>query len=361
MRRVFVHCGLHKTGTTALQQVLLALAAVLHEHGILFPRAGRLDHFGGGHHNAAWHLTRDRRYDDVHGRFDSLLDEIAAFDGDTVLSSEDFETCLGAPALFAPLVEDARLRDRRFVFVIYLREQVGYAESLFFENLGHGIADTCLAVMREIQQRQCLAVWEWRFQFDYLNILRAMPAGGRCEVIFRPYEALLDNSIVPDFFAVLMPGYWIRTDQLPRANPRWTFLEALALFYHNRVDRRALTPAELTAVRLLAAEAGDQRPRLATGIRHALAETFARSNQMLCREVGLSPDSLTPDADTPAADGTCFMDRVFSLQTQFAIATLATLIPESGPDPLPAPDLSLTARSLLAEVAADWRRDRAAL
>ena len=43
MPRVFVHCGLHKTGTTALQQFLLAVSPSLLKLGILYPRAGRLD------------------------------------------------------------------------------------------------------------------------------------------------------------------------------------------------------------------------------------------------------------------------------------------------------------------------------
>ena len=359
MPRIIIHCGLHKTGTTALQQFLMVAAPSLLQLGILYPRAGRLDHFGGGHHNIAWHLTRDRRYDAALGSFASLLDELAAFDGDAVLSSEDFETCLGDPRLFAPLTQESRLRGRQFVFVVYLREQISYAEGLFTENLGHGMGEDCRAVVGEILDRRALAAWEWRFQFDYLQILRRMRALAPAQIVFRGYASLVGDSVVPDFISVVSPGTVLNASGLPRTNPRWKLLDGLTMFLQNRI-RRKLNEAEAAALRLMVAEAGGPPLALATGIRRALAKTFGAGNQTLCREAGLAPDTLDLDARVALPPGEhCFIDRVFSFETQVAVAALAALLPEDGLRPLlDTAALPPAARALLGGVATDWRRDR---
>src|ERR1700734_573135 len=103
MRKALLHCGLHKTGTTALQNALRDHAASLPMVGYYVPSSGRMDALGGGHHGLAWRLTGDHRL----GPGDDLaaLDrELATRVGDPILSSEDFESALAQPALFAPLL-----------------------------------------------------------------------------------------------------------------------------------------------------------------------------------------------------------------------------------------------------------------
>ena len=109
MRKALLHCGLHKTGTTALQNALRDHAAELPMVGYFVPRSGRIDALGGGHHGLAWRLTGDRRL----GPGDELAAlerELGMHYGNPILSSEDFETALAAPALFAPLLRVLRQR-----------------------------------------------------------------------------------------------------------------------------------------------------------------------------------------------------------------------------------------------------------
>jgi hypothetical protein len=358
MPRVFVHCGLHKTGTTALQQFLLSVSPSLQALGILFPRAGRLDHWGGGHHNIAWHLTHDRRYDSKWGTFDALLDEIVAHDGDVVLSSEDFETCLGTPWQFAPLLHDPRLRGREFVFIVYLRGQIAYAERQYIQNLNHRIGEDCLAVIREILERRELRVWEWRYQFDYLRMLRRMRALLPGTFVFRDYMNLVGNSVVSDFVQILSPRTVLKANMLPRSNARPQLLESLALFYVNRIDR-TLTRQEALALRLVVTHAGGPPLTLASGLRRALARTFEHGNAAMCREVALDPAALALESHAAAPRNEhCFLDRVFSYETQIAVAGLAGLLPEAASEQLPPLSaLPPGARAVLSGMAADWRRD----
>jgi hypothetical protein len=81
MPRLYVHCGLHKTGTTALQDFLAAQAATLARAGVLYPRAGRPG-VAGGQHNIAWRLAGDRRFDPAWGDLDALAADPDAYVAD---------------------------------------------------------------------------------------------------------------------------------------------------------------------------------------------------------------------------------------------------------------------------------------
>src|SRR5204862_1632178 len=72
-RELLLHVGTHKTGTTSLQVTLADLSADLAARGILYPETGRV---GAGHHNIAWGLVGDRRFDRGVGYLDELADEI---------------------------------------------------------------------------------------------------------------------------------------------------------------------------------------------------------------------------------------------------------------------------------------------
>jgi len=52
-RRVVLHAGLHKTGTTSLQSFLFGAGEALRRNGFIYPRAGAFEWLGGGQHNIA--------------------------------------------------------------------------------------------------------------------------------------------------------------------------------------------------------------------------------------------------------------------------------------------------------------------
>src|SRR4051794_28655990 len=56
-RRILIHAGLHKTGTTALQEFLSSVTVKLREQNVLYPSAGRPAELPDAHHNIAWQLA----------------------------------------------------------------------------------------------------------------------------------------------------------------------------------------------------------------------------------------------------------------------------------------------------------------
>ena len=232
---VFLHCGLHKTGTSAIQQAFAQHRDRLAAHGVLYPATAPGEV---GHHDIAWRLAGDRRFDAAAGAgIEDTLLRIAAFDGDAVLSSEDFETVLDRPAAFAPLLDRLGRAGRQVRLVIYLREPGRYAESLYVELLRHGYAAPMRRFLRSVRAEGRLRYRDWVFQFDYGRLRRAL-AGTPC--VWRDYEmAARTGSVVCDFLQVIgQPPDLLGEAALHRANPRADAADALSLFYANRVGRQ---------------------------------------------------------------------------------------------------------------------------
>lgn len=141
-RQIFLHIGLHKTGTTFLQQTLFRLETWLAGQGILYPRTGLADTATSpnpmlqrtGHVNFLSALRNpDKRYGRAMVRaLDTLIEQ---HDPHTlVLSSELFfgpHQNLNMTHLQAVLGQFGQIRP-----IVYLRRQDAYMESLYLERLG---------------------------------------------------------------------------------------------------------------------------------------------------------------------------------------------------------------------------------
>ena len=141
MRRCFIHIGTFKTATTAIQQALAAGSASLEGRGILYARTGRP--FGQhGQHNIALQMARDSRFRRWCGDQRRLLKEIKSFDGDVLLSSEDFQSALFNGDELDQFVRSIRDVGFEVVLIVYLRNQLSYLPSLYLTLVGMGM-DVC--------------------------------------------------------------------------------------------------------------------------------------------------------------------------------------------------------------------------
>lgn len=360
--RIILHCGLHKTGTTALQHFLTAATDGLRSAGVLVPSAGRIERFGGGHHNIAWELARDRRFDRSLGGVAELAEEIAAFSGDAIVSSEDFESCLAAPARLAPLLHHPKLQDRQFIVVLYLRDQITYAEGLFIENLGHGCGEEAALVAQQILTHGELAVREWRFQFDYDQIRRSASALAPAQLALRAYPGSGTGGIVADFMGwqfahIALSG----TPVAPPVNERWNAFQSLMMFYGNRIARRP-DDRERAVIHLLAEQVATAPLLLPPNLRHAFVARFMQGNLLLCQASGLALGAFDLVAKG-AATGTdaAWIDRVFAFETPVVIAGLAAMLPADTPQHITLEAAPAPVAAVVLGVAAAWRTERALL
>lgn len=336
-RRLFVHSGLHKTATTALQLSLSEHADDLRAAGVVYPEAGRLSPLS-GHHNIAWQLARDRRFDERFGTLETLFGELARSDGDAIVSSEDFEGVLSRPQSWAALLDLADQAGLAPVMIVYLRDQASYLESLYREMLKHGFGEEFAVYLEEALEHGSIRLKEWIFHFEYGAIVRAMSSVRGIEIRFRNYHSLTDGSITADFLgAIDIPQAADFTED--RVNQRDGVIDSLTNFYRNRAGR-PLRESEISVIGELGSRAGGQ-PTAAESLRSRVRERFATSNGEICAAYGLDRTGLTDFAPKPAAEPVARVEKFFSFETQALISHIAHLIEENTPIYAPEPEALL--------------------
>jgi hypothetical protein len=131
-RRLLLHVGMHKTGSTSIQRFLFANRARLHDRGVLYPDGPFVEPGHAAHHALAWRILGRPGFTDLsHWR---AAVEFIRSDASrvVVLSSEDF-SLLDTDQIKA-LAEFLEDFDVRVVQVI--RNAWGYLTSNYKSNIG---------------------------------------------------------------------------------------------------------------------------------------------------------------------------------------------------------------------------------
>ena len=187
MRRVILHIGRQKTGTTAIQKFLHANSTLLDSHDIYYPKYGIR---GYGQHEIGGPIShiklpkyRRKHSDTVEDIRRGLLDEIQDNNSQIVISSESFQNC--DPRLVSQLFKGFQVE-----VVVYLREQVGFMASAYAQRVQASdycgsLEEFCLANMSSDYHR---FVESWSREFS-----------GRITVKIYNRNELLQGDIVVDF------------------------------------------------------------------------------------------------------------------------------------------------------------------
>jgi len=179
MERVcFLHIGTHKTATASMQIFLTSNEERLEQKGIFIPRSGRPWPGSGGHHNLAWELNGDPRFDPAFGSWHDILTEIRSRDPATVcLSSEDFEHLYRKPDSMHRIRQELKAIDYDVKVAVYLRPQADYLESLYVELLKNGGRLPFRDCLGQIFDGGANASRDfWARGFDYLELLDSFAA-----------------------------------------------------------------------------------------------------------------------------------------------------------------------------------------
>lgn len=195
-RKAFIHIGLAKTGTTAIQTSATSLQDDLQQNGLRFLQTGRIGDKG-GQHCLAWRIRKDARAD-LHGPQYTLAETQAELaenqDSHVLVSSEEF-----SPLAYRP----AQLRALRALFegyhvcgIVYVREQVEHFNSFFVElvkdiAMGESVGEYTQRVAAETR-------------YDYRNWIQPFSEVFD-EMVVRPYDPneFVGGEIVQDFYSIV--------------------------------------------------------------------------------------------------------------------------------------------------------------
>ncbi|QYJ02480.1 hypothetical protein KUV85_09015 [Nocardioides panacisoli] len=155
-RRVHVHIGLPKTGTSYLQSILWPHRDRLRAQGLLLPGREKRDHL------LASLIVREdpavvRRGEGAELAWDAIREDLAAHDGDAVISHEFF--CSASATQAQRLVSD--LAPAEVHVVLTAREPLGLLTSSWQESLKNK-STTPLAEYGRGESEDPREVWDWR-------------------------------------------------------------------------------------------------------------------------------------------------------------------------------------------------------
>jgi len=125
MRKVYIHLGTHKTGTTAIQKLLANSEVELRAGGVLYPRAGRGGLTPENHHILALALR-----DGNNAVGESVLAEIEKAECPTVVISSEMLMEFDSREGLADLFSDFEVR-----IVMFVRRQDYRAESSYSQEI----------------------------------------------------------------------------------------------------------------------------------------------------------------------------------------------------------------------------------
>lgn len=122
-KKIILHTGVHRTGSTSIQRALASSRGIIRSHGVIYPKL-----FGDNDHvQIPWMLMKKKiSSDDLLAEIDRCDDKIA---NTIVLSAEDF--CLMSDLTFIEVLK----RKYDVNVVMYFKEQVSWLESWYNQNI----------------------------------------------------------------------------------------------------------------------------------------------------------------------------------------------------------------------------------
>ena len=185
-QQIIVHCGIHKTGTSYLQQVFRTNADTLAQHGIHYPVGPNTYIQRTGNHSII--AANYQKGLDVDAHFQSHV-TIESDARCLLISGEEFSRLFLSNGFLEEFIRVASGVEVKFVF--YLRRQDHLRESVYAQSVKNGLYG-------DISQT--------KYNFDFFETVRPfVEAVGRENVIVRPYNRKKwpDGEIINDFFTAI--------------------------------------------------------------------------------------------------------------------------------------------------------------
>ena len=186
-KSLYLHIGMGKTGTTALQVFFSGNRKAMEKQGVAYPRLGEIE---GAHHLLSPHVPRFLRNTWKFKSVDDWAPELATTDVDSILLSSELMS-RATPNELLPFCESIM---KWFVpkVVIYVRRQDDIIMASYNQHIKSGL-----------QKRQLTDVYQKMIpKFDYEALLSPWEdVVGRENIIVRPYEKVqfFDGDLRKDF------------------------------------------------------------------------------------------------------------------------------------------------------------------
>lgn len=195
-RKLIIHIGAHKTGSTSIQKFFASYSNYFETHfNLVYPIENQIrPEFGyWGHHYLTWYYTPPKKNLDPNNlklAFNNFINLISSNNKDVLLSSEDFIWNIKTKEF----ISDVRNKFNEIVVIMYVRRQVDAVLSLYQTGV--------------VNQDNIETFQDWftraAFLFDYYSIAKHWEELS-CKVIVKPFmrERFYSRDIILDFLKTL--------------------------------------------------------------------------------------------------------------------------------------------------------------
>lgn len=198
MKKLFLHIGFHKTGTSSLQEYLNQNREALQAHNVFYPESFK-SHFPGNvdlswafnKSPPAWSTVNDENKEFI---FDFYKQQIENTDCDNIIiSSEDFVLLDTQPSTIQNIKDYFVEFDVQVI--AYLREPIDFMASLYC----HAVRSRSVAFSLK---KYIAEVYSFRSADYSLRLLPWTRVFGKENIIVKKYEPseFVNNSLMCDFF-----------------------------------------------------------------------------------------------------------------------------------------------------------------
>lgn len=324
MRACFIHIGTHKTGTTSLQVTLNRHHSDLETLGYVYPRTGRPPEAPDGHHNIAWEIADDRRFQKKYGTLDDLITEVRRVPHNVILSREDFECSIHHRERFQEFIRRLQSCQLAVKIVVYFRNRVDYSQRLYLTMLNFGIVESSNQFLEEILRSGQFRWRDWIFPFCYKDLLTRLQAIKEIDVIVRSYDRPNDRSLIVDYLSIFgLDPTEVGIDTNIRTNVRSDIMNSVRLFCQNRKGA-PLDRNEDQIIASLFAPLKDKSLDISNRSKRRIVERFRDSNEYVALRYEDVEFLKHPDVSLDRVDETLWMETVFSSDLQHQIDGMAT-------------------------------------
>ena len=175
-KTLYLHCGTHKTGTTAIQQYLNNNLTLLEKNNLIYPSIGYTKNYPYNNHGIAWEISGDPRlkFEKHNNSLKDFYKLLEKSNKDLIISSEDFQFFNIKENSYEEFCKQVNKNDYKIKVILYLRNQLDFFRGIYQIILMRARfinSNQVFKMIKESFNKLIINEMKLTIFFDYLNLI----------------------------------------------------------------------------------------------------------------------------------------------------------------------------------------------
>lgn len=176
-KTLYLHCGTHKTGTTAIQQYLNYNSTLLEKNNLIYPSIGYTKNYPYNNHGIAWEISGDPRlkFENHNNSLEDFYKHLEKSNNNLIISSEDFQFFNIEENSYEDFCKQINKYDYKIKVILYLRNQLDFFRGIYQILLMLGVRfispNQAFGIIKQSQNKLELKENKLTIFFDYFDLI----------------------------------------------------------------------------------------------------------------------------------------------------------------------------------------------